>query len=491
MVEERVEQIDGLDRLAQLRGLLGQEPSPSLWQAIKLLFRDWPTGAELETALGYATSHLEDWPPALRVIDWAERSAAYASLGEVLRVLYQPDELLLRLFEEPSLARWSGLEMSLSPLSLKALLASPQVSLETLLIRESELDEQALYDLCHSPLATGIRQFGITGCQLDPSGLAVLAGSPLLEGLEELQLFDNFLDDRALSELTSTPAIRALQSLDLGLNMFTERGLFALASCSHLKQLQRLYLDTSMRDDYSARGFLSVLCSPHLPALEVLSCHYLPPEDDEEEEREPNLRFTKSWWEDTRKQAPRDVPPLRSFRLDGIPIDNKVLDALLSAPKFRGIESLAIHGSPLGNDGLARLAAEAHLADLKVLSIEEATVGDSGLLALALSNQLGSLQQLSLRNNHIGFRLGDMSQQALHALARSSHYPLLSSIDLRGNHCSIESIKAFLLSDQRDALQLLQVSLEQTQREEWQQEQSLIAGREWLLDIEWIDALDP
>lgn len=463
------------ERLAHLRGILGGSPTQEAWQALLQLLHNWPPEQGLETAVAYAEAHLEDWDDTLRSMDLQLLNQPFRSLARTLHSPWCPDEALRIFLDSSKDLPLFVMHISLSSETLPAFLRCAYLKqLHTLKLQHCDLHVHEWEQLASALQVAPLRTLSIERSTLKEESVQCLCQAPFFEQIQHLSLRDNYLDDPALEILASQSACHSLLSLDVGMNMFSDTGLCALSQSPYFQSLEILQLDPPPGESIGAKGLLSLLYSPYFPSLQRLICECHAFIDEVEELDEPdeedefsefqcwgNLRFSNGWLTALRSQSEASsVRTLDMLSLVDVVINQRVLEAILQAPRCRAIRGLCLVGSPLGNDGLATIAQTPHMHDLEYLDMSGCAIGDSGLLALALSNQLPSIKHLELRNNAIGIRESSMSQEALLAFVRSPFFPELERLDLVGNDLTEQTIFAFLQSSNLSALRTVLVSFD-------------------------------
>jgi Ran GTPase-activating protein (RanGAP) involved in mRNA processing and transport len=124
-------------------------------------------------------------------------------------------------------ARVRELNLSENQLSfdaVKALAESPHVGrLEVLALGYNDLDVASARSIASSPSLLRLRSLGVAGSKIGPEGAAILARAPWT-ALQTLDLRDNELDDAAARAIAESGIVARLTSLQLGLNAIGEAG---------------------------------------------------------------------------------------------------------------------------------------------------------------------------------------------------------------------------------------------------------------------------
>ncbi len=243
-------------------------------------------------------------------------------------------------------------------------------------------------------LAT-VTALDLTGGRIGDNGAAALAESPHVRGLRSLSLSQCHAKDGVLIALAQSGTLVSLRTLDLDRNEFGARGWKALTHTSALPALEDLRVPSN---ELGATGWKTLFTSPLIARLEAL-----------------DLAMTRPTRAGLDALFEANVPRLRELRLMMVGLDESALDGLLAWPARQRLTGLDLSHNTLPPHATARLIA----APWPVL------------------------ERLSLRATGLGALDPDAPPvlDALTALAHTTGFPALRSLDLSANGLTPEAAK--------------------------------------------------
>ncbi len=244
-------------------------------------------------------------------------------------------------------------------------------------------------------LAT-VTALDLTGGRIGDKGAAALAESPHVRGLRSLSLSQCHAKDGVLIALAQPGTLVSLRTLDLDRNEFGARGWKALTHTSALLALEDLRIPSN---DLGATGWKTLFTSPLIARLEAL-----------------DLAMTRPTRAGLDALFEANVPRLRELRLMMVGLDEGAIERLLAWPARQRLTGLDVSHNDLPPHVTARLIA----APWPVL------------------------ERLSLRATGLQGGLGPDATpvlDALTALAHTTGFPALRSLDLSANDLTPEAAK--------------------------------------------------
>ena len=357
-----------------------------------------------------------------------------------------------------------------------------------------------------------LRELRLGGNRFGARGACALAPSALLAHVEALELSFNPIEDRGLEALCAQPSLRLrrlwldgcglsarsgralargawpgqLQVLSLKRNALGGAGLEALLlQGPSLLQLERLHLSSNHIGPRGAQA----LGQASLPSLVELNLAHNPLHD----EGAAAIAGAPLWQSVQRVDLSRcelhalgasalaqaQAPALVELSLEGCPLGDAGLEALLGASWSQGLEALRLDACGIGAPGAQALAEAAHMERLRALSLRDNALGERSCRALARATHLARLESLDLSDNPIGdeglealveaalwprlreLRLvaGQITSRGACALALAKRpWAALEVLDLGGNRIGDEGGQALAQSDRLPALRQLELS---------------------------------
>lgn len=379
------------DLLLSLRELLHETPSQALFFKLFSLFEGGVGADSWELALDYASSHLDGWDDAFRMV--------------------RPEQLWPNGLDAPA-SQWSSLARRL------------QVS-------GRGGGNAYVTQLAKAPALADITQLHLAGNKLGLKGSKALAHSPYLESLKELNLNKNKVEDHAMKLLAESEVLTNLETLLLDQNYITAIGVEAFVCSANALMLKQL----SMRShcfagkDVAALAHAEALVS--LQSLDIAGCGIgdLGARMLSGSRALPEL----TWLNVTDNQLTHEgvealahsvqlAPSLRGFLLSGNPIGDKGARVLASAT-MPCLEKLYLGGCGLTDKGVKALVRSPVLAQVRELSLASNQLSSEGAKAIATSEYLRHLTHLDLGGNQIG-------NEGAKAIARSKHLRGLRELEL-------------------------------------------------------------
>ncbi|MEL6343531.1 MAG: hypothetical protein AAFV53_10380 [Myxococcota bacterium] len=220
----------------------------------------------------------------------------------------------------------------------------------------------------------------------------------------------------------------------------------ALVASSHLQNLEQFeYLAISLGAD----GFRALTKATRWPRLRHLrlSWNTITVEEAEILSAWPQFSHLTVLDLDNTSLSPealaafRHANALEVLNLEANNLGDQGARALAANPSFPNLKTVYLSGDAAGgtndltDDALVALAGSSHLTGLQKLFLEGNNIGSEGVMALAASPHLRSLEVLALGSNDIG-------DDGVIALAQSSFLETLWALDLGHNPISDVAVSA-------------------------------------------------
>lgn len=407
----------------ELRSLLQQHPSASVWLEICALVEQLDEDFLAETALPYALDHLRRWDDDLRRARrrWFNHPEPpkYVKLARSAKLNRRGlrDRELVELLDSQAIRSVRLLDLSdnwIEAAGAAALARSTQLSaLRELDLGHNQIKDAGFIHLCQAASLHALRSLRVTKNDLSPAALEHLAQAPFTPHLIALDLSNNWLRREAGASLATSP-LDALERLKLDGNQLGDDGIKALlGERSSLLNLRELSLK---RVGASAQGAHHIAWSAPELRLRHLDL----------EGNRVGVQGTRYLAESSRLTA------LESFGMRNTDLHDDVLWALADAPHLIALEHLDLSknwltargmshlenasddtmpaltrldlgSNQLEDTGAERLSRWGGLSKLRELNLRHADIGPNGAWALACALEHGAIEHLYLDNNALEY----------------------------------------------------------------------------------------
>jgi|GEM_PF-1059706 len=488
-----------MDLFFHLRKLLTKTPSEKNFIKIIQFFHQWEDNASLETGLGYAQAHLEEWPDLIRKASYRliwpnfPNGAPIPSASLVRTLLLHPPSSqngykdgrwlhineLYTLIHSLPLQGITGLHIVGHPLqrTYENMVKAGRAQMFELLAESTKLPK--------------LHKLAITHTALSDAGLKILAKSPLLQRLTSLTIhscdenLNRYRRRDGWEAFVSSSGLNNLKELDLA-DCPLESNIHTLASSSSLQQLTKLVLrgqpaHVNLAKTIAQNPAFSKLTSLDLSnnQLDSTGIHSLV--HSRYLSRLTSLQLSGNCFGKEGLRAISEfqgLPDLKSLAIRNCALSAESFQHFASS-NFQELEELDCSQNPLTGEGLIALAQAKGFGKLKKLNMSKCQISGEGWEAFAKAKKLESLEELILSHNELRDKgvialtqsINNSSLRKLHldnnkienkgaiALGKSPHFRYLEELQLDRNAIAAEGVNVLIKSQHLENLVTLSLRL--------------------------------